>query len=77
MNHSEERRITISRHRRTVYMKETLPIQAYYRQNCTKLDNECKRMHELITLRNAQEVLRDNHMSCRRNREELRKSLHN
>ena len=57
--------IAVCRLRTMVKLKETLPIETDYRQDGSKLNNECKSMDERVALRDSQQVLSDNHMSRR------------
>ncbi len=60
-----------------VKLEEALPIEAYDGQNSAKLDNESKSMDKWITLRNTQQILRDDHVTCRGHWQELCQSFNN
>jgi hypothetical protein len=47
-----------------VKLEEALPIEAHDRKDCTKLNDESKGMDKGITLRNTQQILRDDHVPC-------------
>ena len=62
---------------RVVELEETLPVETHYRQDGTKLDNKREGVHKGVALLNAQQVLRNNHVTRRRDRQELREALYN
>ena len=65
-----------SRRWRVVKAEKPVPIEHHYGKYGTKLYDDCKRPHEVGVLY-AQQVLRDKHMSRRRNRQELCQAFNN
>ena len=60
-----------------VYAEEPFPIEADHGEDGTKLDDKRKGMDERIALRNTQKILGNNHVSCRRDGQELCQSFNN
>ena len=46
-----------------VKAEELFPVEHHYREYGSKLDDEGERMHKTVTLRDAQQVLGDDHVS--------------
>ena len=61
--------------RRMVKLEELLPIEAYDGEDSAKLDDESECMDERIALFDAQKVLGDDHVACRRHGQKLREAL--
>ena len=58
-----------------VNVEEPSPVQAYYGEDGTELDDECEGMDESITLLYTHKVLCDDHVSCRGHRKEFCQSF--
>ena len=58
-----------------VELEEAPPVETHHRQDGTKLNDKSKSMNERIALRNTQQILSDNHVTCRRYRQEFRQTL--
>ena len=76
MLESCKQRATLGRWR-LLECKETFPVKAYHREDGAKLYDEGEGMHEGITLGDAQEILCNNHVACRRHWQKLCQALNN